>query len=696
MKLVIVESPTKSKTIAHYLGSEYRVEASKGHIRDLSTRGKDGLGIDVEHNFIPDYVIIEGKEKLVRYLQEISSQADEVILATDPDREGEAIAWHLAKVLNLPIETTKRLEFHEITKNSIEHAINDPRTIDMKLFDSQEARREIDRILGFKLSKLLKQKISSDSAGRVQSVTLGLICDLEKEIEAFVPQEYWTIKTSININDKEYELELYKDRDKQVDTYYLKNENDANRIINSLSNKVKVTNIEKSTKNISSREPFRTSTLEQVSNSVLHFKSKTTSAIAQQLYEGIKIKKDLVGLITYMRTDSVHLSDTFVNEAKAFIIHKYGKEYYKGRKTEKKVNLSQGAHEAIRPTSLDRTPELIKEYLTKEQYRLYKLIYDRTISSLMSDRINEITTVTLKSNDISFLLKGSKTVFPGYNIIKIDDVDNKELPIMAINNEYDFALKDKEQKFTTPPTRFSEGKLIKRMEEDGIGRPSTYSATIQTLLNRKYVTLEKGLLVPTEQGKKTSTVLKKYFIDIMNVGYTANMELELDKIQSGEAEKVKTISDFYKKFIVTYNEAKEKMYKDPPEYVGEKCPQCGAELVYKKSKYGTFIGCSNYPHCRYIRSEKKNIDEPVGRNCPKCGKPLVYKINKYGDKFITCGDLKCKYTESVPDEVILNAPVKMCPECGSGMSLKKAKGKYFYGCNKYPECKHTEKYNVKK
>ena len=693
MKLVIVESPTKSKTIAHYLGDDYIVEASVGHVRDLSISGKGGLGIDVDNNFKTTYSINKDKQSVVKQLKAKAKKADEVILATDPDREGEAIAWHLAEVLDLPLETTKRLEFHEITKNSILKAIQEPRTINMDLVHSQEARRIIDRIIGFRLSKLLQSKIKSQSAGRVQSATLGIICDHEKEIQNFVSEEYWTIDTSILKDKKEIKLDIKSVDGKKLETL---SEEDAKKIISSLDKTCVVNDISESSKKVPSREPFRTSTLEQAANSALGFKTKVTSMIAQQLYEGVETDEGLVGLITYMRTDSTRISETFVNDAKEYIVNNYGEEYYKGQKSSKDVKFSQDAHECIRPTSIYRTPKLMKQYLNAQQYKLYKLIYNRTLASLMSDKVVNITTVSFASNSVVLETKGSTVKFLGYDILKVDEDEKEVLPTFNIGEVYEFNNIDKVQNFTKPPLRYSEGKLVKIMEEDGIGRPSTYSSTIQTLLLRKYLTSDKGVLTPTEQGILTSNVLKKYFPELMSVEYTANMETDLDKIQIGEEDEIALIKKFYDAFEVTFNDAKEKIWKEPLKTTGEKCPLCGGDLVIRKGRYGEFTSCSNYPDCHYIKKEAKEEPKEVGRNCPECGSPLVYRKNKKGQTFIACSAFpKCKHIESEEDPILKDAPTKVCPDCGGTLTLRKYRNSYFYGCSNYPKCKHSEPYDKK-
>ena len=692
MKLVIVESPTKSKTIGHYLGSDYVVEASVGHIRDLAISGKGGFGVDVEHDFKPTYVIDDDKKDIVKKLQDLKKKSDEVILATDPDREGEAIAWHLATVLKLPIESTKRLEFHEITRESIKNAIEAPRVIDLNLVHSQETRRIIDRIIGFKLSALLKSKIRSQSAGRVQSVTLKMIVEHEKEINEFKSEEYWTLESSILHENKKYKLNLTKINNEEPK---MTNKEKADEVLSYTKENVVVSSISESQRSISSKEPYRTSTLQQDAFTRYGFKTKETTFLAQQLYEGIEIDGNLVGLITYIRTDSTKLSDIFVAQAKDFIISKYGEKYYKGQKGVKDVRGAQDAHEAIRPTNLELTPAKVKPFVKDHVYKLYKMIYERTLASLMTNKVLQTTTITFKNSHLEFELKGNRVIFDGYNIIKFDDNETSVLPKFNEGTSYELLDVKTEQNFTKPPARYTEAKIVKLMEEKGIGRPSTYSATIQTLLARKYVTSEKGFLVPTEQGILTSNVLNKYFKDLMNTEYTAEMETSLDKISIGEASELEVIKDFYYPFIEHFDEVKEVMYKEPLKPTGEKCPLCGGDLVYKTGKHGEFIGCSNYPSCKYVKKEEKEQPKETGRICPNCGSPLLIRKNKRGQEFIGCSNYpSCRYVESInqPEEP---SEEKFCPECGAKMVVKYSRRGRFWGCSNYPNCNHMEPYRKK-
>ena len=694
MKLVIVESPTKCETIKRYLGDDYVVKASYGHIRDLATRGKGGLGIDVEHNFTPAYIINKDKKRVVSELQNLAKEADEVILATDPDREGEAIAWHLAKVLDLDVSTNKRLEFHEITRDSIGEAMKHPRTIDLALVSSQETRRMLDRIIGFKLSALLNKKIHSKSAGRVQSATLKLAYDQELKIDKFVPEEYYNITASIIYNGQQIDLSFVCDENGKKE---IAAKEEAERIINLIGEDLKVVEVKKTVKTIESKPPFTTSTLQQEAFARLKFKTDRTQRVAQSLYEGIQVNGEHVGLITYMRTDSTRLSPVFIERAKNYILETYGKDYLGKPKAFKAGELTQDAHEAIRPTSNHRTPESVRQYLNDYQYSLYKLIYNRTLASLLKGKKEEVLNVVFESNGVRFKCDFTHTLFQGYEVVykEEDEVKRyKSLPSINEGDEFKVAIKNAEQKFTTPPSRFSEAKIVKLMEEVGIGRPSTYASTISTLKKRKYVIEEKGILTVTDQGRKTAHVLEKYFPDIVDAKYTAEMETKLDSISDGNETSLKILNDFYYDFIDYVNKTYQVMYDDEVIPTGELCPECGAPLVYKEGKNGQFVGCSNYPNCRFVRKEVKAL-EYTGGTCPRCGKKLVYRKDAKGNKFVACsGFPDCTYTvKELVKEIII---VKPCPKCRGELIRKRGKYGYFLGCTNYPKCNYMEKVSKKR
>ena len=692
MKLVIVESPAKCTTIQRYLGPDYIVKASLGHIRDLATSGEGGLGVDVKNGFTPTYIINKDKVTVVRELQKLARSSEEVILATDPDREGEAIAWHLANVLKLDIDTNKRWEFHEITRDSITNAMNNPRVIDKNLVASQETRRILDRIIGFKLSNLLYKKIRSRSAGRVQSATLKLIYEREKEIENFVPEEYYNILCQALIFGKDFDLKLSSVDGKNIE---IKNEESANAILSRLGDKVKVISAKKYVKSIQSDAPFTTSTLQQEAFSKLKFKTKKTQYIAQTLYEGIEINGEHIGLITYMRTDSSRLSPTFISRATDYISKTMGEQYVGHPKHLKNIGLMQDAHEAIRPTHNHSTPESIRKYLSPDQFALYRLIYNRTLASLMSDKKEEILSLVLENNGIQFTLSFSRTIFDGFtHIYKDEKKDDIEIPSINVGDEFFLSKKEKEQKFTQPPAHYSEAKIVKKMAEVGIGRPSTYASTIDILQKRRYVNNDAGILTITETGKRTAHVLEKYFPDIVNVKYTASMEDKLDHIQAGNESRLKILTDFYYPFIEEVKDGFAKMYPEDNKPTGNLCPKCGAPLVYKEGKKGLFVGCSNFPKCKYVEKEKKPEPVYLDEVCPHCGKPLVERKDKRGNTLICCsGYPACHYVK--PDENSAsndNTHLKKCPDCEDGYLIRK-KGKYgyFLGCSNYPKCKHMEK-----
>ena len=703
MKLVIVESPAKCTTIKRYLGEDYQVMASLGHIRDLATSGKDGLGVDVTKDFLPTYIINKDKQHIVRELKNAMYKCDEVILATDPDREGEAIAWHLAQVLGLDVETTKRLEFHEITRDSISEAMAHPRTINQNLVSSQETRRIIDRIIGFKLSTLLFKKIRSRSGGRVQSATLKMIADHDEEIAKFVPEEYWVINTKINAFRRNFAVNLVSDNGENIK---ITNKDQADAILARIPATLKVEKVERKIKVSDSKEPFITSTLQQEAFSRLKFKTKKTQLVAQQLYEGIEVDGEHVGLITYMRTDSTRLSPTFVSRATAYIQEKFGKEFLGHAKKIRQVSMMQDAHEAIRPTSNHRTPESVRKFLTNDQYNLYKLIYNRTLASLMQSKKDEQMTIYLKGNDLLYKLDLTRTVFKGYEVIYADTEKEENhfdyFPDFADGEEFKVIDKNAEQKFTQAPAHYSEAKIVRLMEEVGIGRPSTYASTIDTIKKRKYVEDESGILTVTQQGALTSTVLNKYFPEIIDTKYTALMEKKLDNIEDGNQSRSKILNEFYYPFIEHFDKVSQVMYKEKFVETGDKCPVCGAPLVLKEGKNGTFVGCSNFPTCKYVQKEEKvNNAKELGEKCPDCGGELLIR-EKNGSTFVTCSNFpKCRYTRKMlttnTSPTIEDAkPVKDCPDCDGYLIKKKGKYGYFLGCINYPKCSHMERIPRKK
>ncbi|MBO5095950.1 MAG: type I DNA topoisomerase [Bacilli bacterium] len=659
-KLVIVESPAKSKTIEKYLGSEYNVVSSKGHIRDLSTTGKFGLGVDVEKDFTPTYVAIKGKSKDIKSLKKLADSADKVYLATDPDREGEAISWHLYDELGLNDEKYDRVVFNEITKDVVRNAINNPRKIDYDLVKSQETRRILDRIIGFRLSKLMRSKTGGKSAGRVQSVALKLIVDREREILAFVPEEYWTIEADF----KDFTAELEKFRGKKIE---IKSEVEANEVLENLSKSFKIEDVTETKKNRKSKEVFKTSTLQQVASSKLNFSASKTMKTAQKLYEGIDLENETVGLITYMRTDSVRVSPVFVNETYKFIEKNYGKEYLGKVKFGKKTENMQDAHEGIRPTSVMRTPESIKKFLTPDEYKLYKLIYSRAVASLMADSVYLSTSVVLENNGYTFKTTGSQLVFDGYLKLygSYEDNEDKILPDFK-SYQSNVLISDeinKIQHFTKPASRYTESSLIKELENLGIGRPSTYATIMQTIKDRGYVTLNEKKFFPTEIGIETTDKLQEFFSNLVNVEYTANMEEDLDKIANENLDNIKILREFYDEFEPLVEKAFAEMEKKEPEKTGETCPECGSDLVLRNGRYGEFTACSNYPSCKYIKKEEVEVKEII--DCPKCSGKIIEKKTRRNKVFYGCNNYpKCKFATWY-------LPVDKCPECENILIQKK-------------------------
>ena len=700
--LVIVESPSKSKTIEKYLGGDYHVVSYKGHIRDLATTGKGGLGIDVEHDFEPTYKISSDKRAVVKELKDLAKKSEHVFLASDPDREGEAIAWHLANVLELDMEEENRIIFHEITKNAVTEAFQHPRTIDQDLVKSQETRRMLDRIIGFKLSKLLQSKIKSKSAGRVQSVALRLIVERENEIRAFKSEEYWTLAANIEKNGKQFSASLNKVDGKKAE---LKTQADVDAIIERCAAFV-VSAIEKKVRKKEARMPFITSTLQQEASTKLNFGAKKTMQIAQKLYEGLPLADGVSeGLISYMRTDSTRLSDVFVKDAESYIEEVYGKEY-KGRARQKNNENAQDAHEAIRPTSVFNTPEKVKPYLTNDQYKLYKLIYARTLASLMAPSKSDVVNAQIVSNGCEFSANGSILTFDGYLKVYHDyeTVKDEMLPPLQEQEQLKDVELEGKQHFTEPPLRYSEARLIKEMEEKGIGRPSTYAIIIDTLQARGYVSLERPsegsktkVFIPSEQGELTDAKLQEFFKDIINVSYTAGMEHHLDEIAAGKRNNIEEVRTFYNEFEPLLENAYEHMEKKELERTGETCPECGSELVYRIGRYGKFVSCINFPTCRYTKSENEEENTESEEVCPKCGSKMVMKKGRYGS-FLACSNYPdCKYIKSNKPKEEPVPTGEMCPECGHELVQRKSRfGTTFIGCSNYPKCRYIKKEPKKK
>ena len=659
--LVIVESPSKSKTIEKYLGSDYKVVSSKGHIRDLATTGKYGLGVDIENGFKPNYIPIAGKKKVISELKKDVKDSDIVYLASDPDREGEAIAWHLKDALGIKDGEYKRVLFNEITHDKVLDAIGKPTVIDDNLVRSQETRRILDRIIGFRLSKLLQSKIGAKSAGRVQSVALKLIVDREREIEAFKEEEYWTITSSFD----EFDADLFKYKN---DDIKLHTEEEADNVLKKLGKDYKIESINQTSKNKKSKFPFITSTLQQEASTKLGFSAKKTMSIAQKLYEGIELDNGPVGLITYMRTDSVRLSDDFTKPALKYISDNYGSEYVGYIKKSKKTENVQDAHEAIRPTSILREPLKIKEFLSNDEFKLYSLIYKRTLASLMADAKVKQTSIILDNNDYKFKTTGQVLTFDGYLKVYKDyeSSEDKILPELADDNILSTDRVNKEQHFTKPPARYTEAKLIKEMEELGIGRPSTYAKIIDTIKERGYVELVEKKFKPTKVGIESTDKLQEFFSDLINVEYTRDMEEDLDKVADGKLVWNEVLKNFYALFEPRVKNAFTDMEKKEPEKTGEVCPNCGNPLVIRKGKYGEFVACSNYPECKYIKKEEKEVVEVM--DCPECSGKIIERKTKRGKVFYGCNNYpKCKFAS-------WDKPVDgKCPDCGKYLVEKDGK-----------------------
>ena len=681
--LVIVESPAKAKTIEKFLGkSHYTVKASVGHVRDLP---KSQLGVDIENNFEPKYINIRGKGDVIKELKKEAKKAKKVYLATDPDREGEAISWHLSYILNIDEDEKCRIEFNEITKGAIKNAIKNPRNIDLNLVDAQQARRVLDRLLGYQISPILWQKVRKGlSAGRVQSVTTKLICEREEEIKSFIPKEYWTIELVVlNKDGEEFTLKFYGEDCKKID---LENEAQVNKILDIINNaELTVSKIESKSRRKSAPKPFTTSVLQQDAANKLNFTTKKTMMVAQELYEGIDIKGEgTVGLISYIRTDSKRISEEAREKAKDYIVDSIGQNYYKDHtkdskgKKEKKV---QDAHEAIRPTSVERTPDSIKDSLSKDQYKLYNLIWRRFVASQMEDSIFDVLNVECNIENLVFKATGSKLKFDGYTkIYNFTDREDKILPSLSEGESLKIQKQDPQQHFTSPPPRYTEASLVKTLEELGIGRPSTYAPTITTILNREYVEKEGTSLLPTELGIIVTKILDENFHKLMEVDFTADMESQLDQIEEGNAEWKHVVEEFYsplEEAIKTALENIEKVNMD--EETDEICELCGSNMVIKYGRFGKFMACKNYPECK----NTKPIVNKIGVKCPKCKEgDIIMRKSKKKKVFYGCSN----YPEC--DFVAWNKPVEEpCEECGSYMYEKYSKSGTKIVCSN-KDCKH--------
>lgn len=677
--LVIVESPSKAKTIGKYLGSRYNVIASVGHVRDLP---KSKLGIDIDDNFEPQYISIRGKGDLIKSLKKEASKASKVYLATDPDREGEAISWHLAFLLDLDPEEACRIEFNEITKDTIKEAIKHPRKINMGLVDAQQARRVLDRLVGYQISPLLWRKVRKGlSAGRVQSAALKIICDREREIEKFEPKEFWNITAEFK-KGKKFQAKLAEANGKKI---VVENKAQNDNIIKELnSGEFIVSDVKEKIRMQKPYPPFTTSSLQQDAGNKLNFNAKKTMMIAQQLYEGVDVKgRGTTGLITYLRTDSVRVSDAAKQAAKDLIVSKFGAEYSANNVFSNKKKDIQDAHEAIRPAIIELEPELIKDSLTADQFKLYKLIWNRFMASQMSQSKSNSMQVNIANGIYGFKANGSELLFDGFRRLynTADDEGAKLLPSLEKDEKLKAESLKGEQSFTQPPARYTEASLVKELEDKDIGRPSTYAPIVSTLTERKYVGREKKALKPTELGFLVNDLMEEYFKNIVDAGFTANMENRLDDVEVGSQKWKNLISEFYgpfKKELDVADSAIEKIVvEDVP--TGELCELCGKPMVIKAGRFGDFIACSGYPECK----NTKPIIKTIGVKCPNCGKDIVARKSKRGRLFYGCsGYPDCK-------TVFWNKPTdKRCPECNSILLEKKTKNKNFVCSNE--KCGYTE------
>lgn len=698
--LVIVESPAKAKTIGRFLGKKYKVEASAGHLRDLPV---SKMAIDIENNFAPQYMNIRGKGDIIKALKKEAKEASKVFLATDPDREGEAISWHLAQILGIDEKSICRVTFNEITKNAVTEAFKSPRAIDAELVDAYQARRVLDRLVGYSISPVLWKKVKKGlSAGRVQSVATRLVCDREDEIEAFIPQEYWTISVDLRKNTGK---EKISKADCFVAKYYgengkknqIKDKDSADKIYNDILNKdFIVSSVKRTEKKRSPAPPFITSTLQQEASRKLGFSASKTMSVVQGLYEGVNVGKGgPTGLVTYIRTDSTRISDEAAAAAKAHILSEFGSDFLPNHKRiYKNKNAAQDAHEAIRPSHIEYKPADIKDKLTNDQYKLYKLIYDRFIASQMADAVYDVCTVDFDVVGHTFRSVGSTVKFAGFTKLYEESFDEKtesdngKLPALEAKERVIVDNIKPEQHFTQPPQRYTEASLVKALEENGIGRPSTYAPTISVILARGYIGKEKKSLYPTELGRVVNDLMKSSFSDIVDIEFTAQMEENLDKIEQGNRQWVDVVSEFYGDFSKEVDKATKELehvkLSDPESDVP--CDKCGRMMVIKTGKFGKFLACPGYPECK----NTKPIIEEVGADCPTCGQKLIYRKTKTGKKYVACSNYPdCKFSS-------WNIPTNdKCPKCGEYIEIAQGKrGKYLKCSNK--ECDYISFFKKKK
>ncbi|MGN8534237.1 type I DNA topoisomerase [Helicobacter pylori] len=686
--LIIVESPAKAKTIKNFLDKNYEVIASKGHVRDLS---KFALGIKIdETGFTPNYVVDKDHKELVKQIIELSKKASTTYIATDEDREGEAIGYHVACLIGGKLESYPRIVFHEITQNAILNALKTPRQIDMSKVNAQQARRFLDRIVGFKLSSLIASKITKGlSAGRVQSAALKLVIDKEREIKAFKPLTYFTLDA---LFESHLEAQLISYKGNKLKAQELIDEKKAQEIKNELEKEsYAISSIVKKSKKSPTPPPFMTSTLQQSASSLLGFSPTKTMSIAQKLYEGVATPQGVMGVITYMRTDSLNIAKEALEEARNKILKDYGKDYLppKAKVYSSKNKNAQEAHEAIRPTSIILEPNALKDYLKPEELKLYALIYKRFLASQMQDALFESQSVVVACEKGEFKASGRKLLFDGYYKILGNDDKDKLLPNLKENDPIKLEKLESNAHVTEPPARYSEASLIKVLESLGIGRPSTYAPTISLLQNRDYIKVEKKQISALESAFKVIEILEKHFEEIVDSKFSASLEEELDNIAQNKADYQQVLKDFYYPFMDKIEAGKKNIISQKVhEKTGQSCPKCGGELVKKNSRYGEFIACNNYPKCKYIKQTENANDEAKQELCEKCGGEMVQKFSRNG-AFLACNNYpECKNTKSLkntPNAKEIIEGVK-CPECGGDIALKRSKKGSFYGCNNYPKC----------
>ena len=716
-KLVIVESAAKAKTINKYLGKEYKVRASLGHVRDLP---KSKMGVDIEHDFTPDYVVIADRKKIITELKKLAKSSDEVFLATDLDREGEAIAWHLASVLKLAPEKTRRVVFNEITKNAIRAAFENPAVVNENKVNAQQARRILDRIVGYQLSPLLWAKVRRGlSAGRVQSVVVRLIVEREREIEKFKAQEYWEIAADLAPlkpqagEPEKFQAELTKLDGKPIvtvatdaageerSTFAIANEAQAKQLADELRGaEFLVTRCDRKERSMAAPPPFNTSTLQQQASIQIHFSTKKTMLLAQRLYEGVELGPEgAAGLITYMRTDSLHVADQAVGECRDFISKQFAKEYLPEKALfYKSAKAAQGAHEAVRPTTAERTPDSVKPFLEPDQFRLYDLIWRRFVASQMNPGRLAVVDVDIAAGRATFEAQGRRLLFDGHlRLTGFDAKSEVRLPPVEPNDPLKLLALDPSQHFTKPPPRYSEAGLVKTLEKLGIGRPSTYAPIISTIQLRHYVKLEKRQFHATELGKTVTDQLVGHFGDIMDVQFTSHMEDRLDEVEEAKTGWIQVLREFYEPFSADLKNAEKNMQRPVPETTEHKCEKCGKPMLKRWSPRGQFLGCSGYPECRFTmplddagQIAPRPAPEPTDEKCEKCGSPMVIRTGRHG-RFMACSAYpKCKNTRNLDTPVEIPDALKTCEKCGKPMAVRRSKRGMFLGCTGYPECRNAK------